>query len=59
VWENPKKSNFNGRNHLHRIACEDFKQGCQMVYFQTKNPIWVTFGGPYIGKIDLFYGHLK
>jgi hypothetical protein len=22
-------------------------QGCQMVYFQTKNPpIWVNFGGP-------------
>jgi hypothetical protein len=23
-----------------------YKQGCQMVYFQTKIPIWVNFGGP-------------
>jgi hypothetical protein len=22
------------------------RQGCQMVSFQTKNPIWVNFGGP-------------
>jgi hypothetical protein len=27
--------------------------------FKQKNPIWVTFGGPYIGKMDLLYGHLK
>jgi hypothetical protein len=24
----------------------NFTQGCQMVYFQTKIPIWVNFGGP-------------
>jgi hypothetical protein len=47
-------------------------QGCQMVYFQTKMPIWVNFGGScrwrcwYVGfmavwsfsrQLRIFYGH--
>jgi hypothetical protein len=32
--------------------------GCQMVYFQTKNPN-LTFGGPSLGmeNVDILYGH--
>jgi hypothetical protein len=36
------------RRHL-RYMCmynRPLKQGCQMVYFQTKIPIRVNFGGP-------------
>jgi hypothetical protein len=36
-----------------------------MVYFQTKIPIWVNFGGPWNGKVwyvpfpfGICYGHL-
>jgi hypothetical protein len=36
-----------------------------MVYFQTKIPIWINFGGHWIGKagyilwsFGMFYGHL-
>jgi hypothetical protein len=34
-----------------------------MVYFQTKNPTWVQFGGPWNGKkcgygFEIFLGHL-
>jgi hypothetical protein len=29
---------------------EHEQQGCQMIYFQTKIPIWVNFGGPWNGK---------
>jgi hypothetical protein len=41
------------------------RQGCQMVYFQTKTPIWVNFGEPWNGKgwhilwpFGIYYGHL-
>jgi hypothetical protein len=41
-------------------------QGCQMVCFQTKNPIWVNFGGSHNGKswyilrpFGLFFYHCK
>jgi hypothetical protein len=27
-----------------------FEQGCQMVYFLPKNPIWVYFGEPWNEK---------
>jgi hypothetical protein len=31
---------------------DEEKQGCQMVYFRTKIPIWANFGGPYLdGKM--------
>jgi hypothetical protein len=39
----------------------DGHQGYHMVYFQTKNPIWVNFGGPLSGKYgyNLWpYGHM-
>jgi hypothetical protein len=41
-------------------------RGCQMVYFQTKIPIWVIFWGPLIRKcwyilwpFGIFLGHLE
>jgi hypothetical protein len=40
------------------------EQGCQMVYFQTKNPIWVNIGGScnercwqILRPICIFYSH--
>jgi hypothetical protein len=35
-------------------------QGCQMVYFQTKNPNFVeNFSVLRLEYVDIFYGHLK
>jgi hypothetical protein len=33
-------------------------QGCQMVRFQTKIPIWENFGGPWIRKSLYILGPL-
>jgi hypothetical protein len=38
--------------YVQKYVCKEFVEsetlvhGCQMVYFQTKIPIWVNFGGP-------------
>jgi hypothetical protein len=44
---------------------EHMGQGCQMVYFHTKIPIWVNLGGPWNGNccyalwpFGKFYNHL-
>jgi hypothetical protein len=34
-------------------------QGCQMVYFQTKIPIWVIFEGIELEMIGIFYCYLE
>jgi hypothetical protein len=34
-------------------------QGCQMIYFQTKNPIGANFVGFRFENVDIFYGHLE
>jgi hypothetical protein len=40
-------------------------QGCQIVYFMTKNPIWIYLGGPWNGEcwyilrpFGIIYDHL-
>jgi hypothetical protein len=45
-------------------SCSCWQQGCQMVYFQTKNPIRVNCGGPWnakclymLGQFGIFHGH--
>jgi hypothetical protein len=42
------------------------KQGCQTVYFQTKNPDLVNFSGPWNGKdryilepFGIYYGYFE
>jgi hypothetical protein len=36
---------------------ETFNQGCQIVYFQTKNPNLGILGGPW--NVFVFYDHLE
>jgi hypothetical protein len=33
-------------NNTQQKISPSLDQGCQMVHFQTKNRIWVNFGGP-------------
>jgi hypothetical protein len=36
-----------------------YSQGCQMVYFQTKNPSLGIFWRALVRKIFVFYDHLQ
>jgi hypothetical protein len=58
------KSIWNRRDAQRARNWTRVKQGCQMVYFQTKIPIWVNFEGSCNGRhwyillpFGLFYGH--
>jgi hypothetical protein len=49
-------------NHYFRLALRDLNginQGCQMNYFQTKNPNLGKFSRPLLEYVDRFYGHLE
>jgi hypothetical protein len=52
-------------NTFDTILLQYIFEGCQMVCFQTKNPIWVNLGGSYNRKCGsilwsfrIFYGNL-
>jgi hypothetical protein len=51
--EREKKENSEAHKRLHTLH-----QGCQMVYFQTKNPNLGIFGGFGMGNVGIFSGHL-
>jgi hypothetical protein len=60
---------YNGSNHAPEGSFFNGgrQQGCQMVYFKPKIPIWVNFGGSYIENVyipilwpfGIFYVHLE
>jgi hypothetical protein len=41
-----------------KVGCMSSYQCCQMVYYQTKIPIWVNFGRSCNGRCWYFYVHI-
>jgi hypothetical protein len=48
---------FRGISKLKLELVED--QGCQMVVFKPKIPIWVNLEGPKMENVCIFYDHLE